>query len=214
MNQISKKEQEIYNCFLKHFRNGLPYQPRKDFSDISPEHVTLLKRLANFFGKFPHIKWDEFFGAPRAIHPDEKCPPLKFFITRAAIRAYGLYQKQLEDQSPEKQFDKIKEGLRFIAIFCLKHRITLDQYLNYKINNMPVWTQHYREHNINPYCLMELGELSLRNMSEDERAFWAPQLFDNIDAYRNRYHNSPAKSSIKQATSKIKIFITEELKKL
>lgn len=214
MNQLNKVEQDIYNCFLKHFRNGLPYQPRKDFSDITSENIVLLRRMYNFFSKFPHIKWDEFFGAPRGLHPEEKCPPLKFFTTRAAIRAYSLYHQQLEDQSPEKQFDKIKESLRFIAVFCLANNINLDQYLTYKIGRMPAWTQHYREHNINPYSIMELGNTSsLSNMSEDEQAIWAPNIFNNLNAIRTRYHNSPkTKSFVKEATKKIKNFIIEELK--
>lgn len=216
MNQLNKVEQEIYNCFLKHFRNGLPYQPRKDFSDITSENVVLLKRLCNFFAKFPHIKWDEFFGAPRGLHPDEKCPPLKFFITRAAIRSYSLYQQQLESQSPDKQLDKIKDSLRFVALFCLRNKITLNQYLNFKIGRMPAWTQHYREHNISPYSIMELGDLSsIYNLSEDEQALWAPNLVDNLNAYKTRYHNSPkAKVFTREATNKIKNFIIEELKKV
>jgi hypothetical protein len=216
LNQLNKTEQAIYNCYLKHSRNGLPYQPRKDFSDISSENVVLIKRMYNFFRKFSHIKWDDFFGAPRGLHPDEKCPPLKFFTTRAAIRAYSLYQQQLEDQSPEKQFDKIKESLRFIAMFCIKNRIHLDQYLSFKIGRMPIWTQHYREHLINPYSIMELnGSTNILNMSEDEQAIWAPNLSNTINAIRTRYHNSPkAKSLIREATKKIKIFIIEELKNI
>lgn len=214
MNHLNKTEQDIYNCYLKHSRNGLPYQPRKDFSDLSSENIVLVKRLCNFFSKFAHIKWDDFFGAPRGLHPDEKCPPLKFFITRAAIRAYSLYQQQQEDQSPEKQFDNIKESLRFIAMFCIKNQISLDSYLNFKIGRMPIWTQHYREHLINPYSIMELnGSTSIMNMSEDEQAIWAPNISNTINAIRTRYHNSPkTKFFIKEATKKINNFIIQELK--
>lgn len=214
MNQITKQEQDIYNCFLKHFRNGLPYQPRKDFSDLSAENIVYLKRLGNFFNKFPHIRPDEFFSAPKNLHSDEKCPPLKFFTTRPAIRAYSLYQQQLENQSPEKQMDKIKEGMRFIAKFCVLNGIELDKYLSFKVGYMPIWTQHYREHNINVYCLMELGDLNFKTLQEDEQSYWAPGLIENIDAIRVRYHNSPVlKKFLKEATLRIKKFINVELQK-
>lgn len=214
MSPITKQEQDIYNCFLKHFRNGLPYQPRKDFSDLSNENIVLLKRLANFFNKFSHIKPDDFFKAPKELHKDEKCPPLKFFTTRPAIRSYSLYMQQLEKQSPEKQIDKIKEGLRFIAKFCVNNNISLEKYLGFKIGCMPVWTQHYREHNINIYCLMELGDNNFKNLQEDEQFYWAPGLIENIDSIRIRYYNSPVlKKFLKEATLRIKKFIDDELQK-
>ena len=28
---LTEKEKNIYNCFLKHFRNGEPYKARKNF---------------------------------------------------------------------------------------------------------------------------------------------------------------------------------------
>ena len=211
---ISSLEQQIYNCHLKHFRNGEAWKPRKDFSDIPSSTLLYLQKLSLFFSKFKHINMDDFFSASKILHPEEPTPSLKFFIGRAAIKNYSLAQKQKLDQSPEKQFDKIKESLRFIAVFCLANNINLDQYLTYKIGRMPAWTQHYREHNINPYSIMELGNTSsLSNMSEDEQAIWAPNIFNNLNAIRTRYHNSPkTKSFVKEATKKIKNFIIEELK--
>lgn len=213
MSNISQQEKNIYNCFLKHFRNGLPYQPRKDFSNISPTLVVQLRKINAFFSKFPHITPDDFFGAPRELHPDENCPPIQFFITRPAIRAYSLAMKKKEDESPEKQLDKIKESFHFVAMFCLKNRIQIDDYLNHKTRSMPTWMQHYREHNVNPYALIGLGNLDrFRMMNEEERIIWSGDFFDRIDSYKTRYYTSEkTKTLVKEAIKKIKEFLKKEL---
>jgi hypothetical protein len=43
--QLTEKEKNIYNCFLKHFRNGDPFTPRKNFTDISITIITDIKKL-------------------------------------------------------------------------------------------------------------------------------------------------------------------------
>lgn len=213
MNNITQQEKNIYNCFLKHFRNGLPFQYRKDFSDLTPSIVVYLRKLSYFFNKFPHINQDDFFGAPRVLHPDENCPPLSFFITRPAIRAYSLSMKKKENESPDKQLDKIKESFHFIGMFCLKNKIQLEQYLNHKTKNMPTWMEHYREHRINPYVLFEFGNLNrFKSINEEEKSVWAGDFFEKIDSYQTRYYNSEkTKELTKEAYKKIKDFLKKEL---
>lgn len=206
-------EQQIYNCYLRHQRNGQAWKPRKNFDDISDSTCLYLKKLHAFFIKFPHIKWDDFFGAPRFLHPDESTPPLSFFITRAAIKSYSLFQKAILDQSPDNQIEDIKEGFKFITEYCLSQNIPLSQYLHICHGTMPVWTEHYRLHLVNPYCLMELGGLDIFNFESDERDTWIPNLAEQLSAFRNRYHNSnKAKSLVKEATQKVKTFIDLKLK--
>lgn len=211
--ELTQQEKNIYNCFLKHFRKGLPYQPRKDFSDITPIILTNLKKLSYFFSKFPHITYDDFFGAPNILHPDEKCPPLSFFTTRPAIRAYSLSFKKKQDESPENQLDNIKDGFHFIGMFCLKNKITIDQYLSHKTLNMPTWMQHYREHNINPYCLMELGDLDIfRDGDEEALSIWCGDFYEKINSFRTRYYNSQkTKKYVKEAIKKINDFLKKQV---
>jgi hypothetical protein len=213
---LNKTEQSIYNCYLKSLRKGKPFQPRKDFSNLPPNTSINLYKLKNFFSKFPHISWQEFFDAPTQLHPNEQTPPLQFFTTRAAIKAYTLYQKQLEDQSPEKQLPKIKESLYNIASFCLQHSIFLDQYTSYRISKMPIWLQHYKEHRVNIYSLMELTDFSeLQTFEKDELQLWCPSLLTNLPAYKNRYYNSEqTQRYVKEGTKKIKDFIKSELTKV
>jgi hypothetical protein len=213
LNTLTKHEENIYNCYLKAVRKGKPYQPRKDFSNITPTILLSLKKLNAFFTKFKHINPDDFFNAPSLLYPDENIPTLNFFITRAAIRTYSLSIKKQEDESPEKQIEKIKESFHFIAMFCLKNKISIENYLQYRVCNMPAWMQHYREHNINPYSLMELGDVNqFKMLEEDEKALWAGDFFNKFDSYRSRYYNSErTKSFVKEATQKIKLFLKKEL---
>jgi len=149
------------------------------------------------------------------LHPDEKYPPLKFFISRAAIKTYNLYHKQREDLSPENQADWIKEGLQFIATFCITNKIPLENYLSVKKDSMPVWTEHYRQHFISPYSLMELGDINISALEEDERELWIPGLSQNFSSFKYRYHNSPQiKNLVKTGTSKLKTLINSHLNSL
>jgi hypothetical protein len=174
LSNLNQTEKNIYNCFLKHYRNGQPYQPRKDFSDLDSTTIVALKRLNTFFQKFPHITYEDFFGSPRTLHPDEKCPHISFFTTRPAIRTYSLAMKKKEDESPEKQLEKIRESFHFIALFCLRNKIGLNQYIKHKTHNMPTWMQHYREHNVNPYALLGLSDFNNFGMlEEDQRKLWS-----------------------------------------
>lgn len=213
---LNKTEQSIYNCYLKSLRKGKPYQPRKDFSEIPSNVATSLYKLKIFFNKYPHIKWEEFFDAPTLLHPKEQTPPIQFFVTRAAIKSYTLYQKQLEDQSPEKQLSKIKDSLYYIASFCLQRNLFLESYTTYRIERMPIWLQHYKEHRVNIYSLMELTDFSdLQNFERDELQLWCPNLQNNLPAYKNRYHNCQrTQQYVKQGTKKIKDFIKSELTKV
>lgn len=211
---LPKKQQVIYNCYLKNSRHGQPFQPRKDFSDISNEIKYLLVKLENFFNKYSHIKIDEYFEAPHQLHPDEKYPFLNFFTTRAAIKTYSIYKKLKEDQNPENQFDEIKESVHFIGLFCLKNKIPLKSYLSHKNGYIHSWLLHYREHKINPYSLMELGTInnSFSLLTEDERELYSNTMLEKFETFKTRYHASTkTKNYVKLLTNKIEEFVKKEL---
>jgi len=213
---ITQKHKNIYNCFLKHYRNGEPYKPRQNFDDLDPQTLTSLLKLHNFLEKFDHIDWNEFFGAPRSLHPDEKCPHLEFFLSRAAIKAYSLFKQKQELRNPASQLEDIRKGMSFIGMFCLKNGIKLEEYLTHKEGLMYSWTKHYREHHISPYCLMELGDvLSLIfGLETDEEKIYIKDLGDNIGKMKTLYYNSPeTKDFIKKATKKVKEFVDNHLQK-
>ena len=213
---LNKAQEYIYNTYLKNLRDCKPFQYRKNFSDLSIEIKSLLIKLEYFFQKYSHIKINEYFEAPNKLHPEEKYPYLNFFTTRAAIRTYSIYKKQKEEENPENQFEEIKESLRFIGMFCFKNKISLNQYLNFKNGYMYSWLNHYREHRINPYGLMELGNLNnvFSLLSEDEQDLYSNTLLNKIETFKVRYHNSQkTKEYVKTITKKIEDFLKKELHK-
>jgi hypothetical protein len=211
---LTDLQKKIYNTFLKNSRYNQPFQYRKDFTDISENISYILKKLELFFQKYNHIKIEEYFEAPRFLHPNEKYPFLDYFTTRPAIRAYSIFQKQKEDENPEKQFENIKESLRFIGMFCFKNKINLKDYLKHKFGYMFSWLNHYREHKINPYSLMELGDISCvySQLNEEERDLFSNTMIEKFETFKVRYHASPkTKAYVKEVTNKVENFLKKEL---
>lgn len=214
MINLTDFEKRIYNCYLKNSRYGQPYQPRKDFSDIDPNTAAFLQKISYFLKTYPHIKVEEYFEAPIFLYKDEKYPTLKAFTLRSALKNYALYQKQKEDRNPESQFEEIKEGFRFIGLFCVGSNIYLSQYLNHKTSYMHTWLNHYREHKINPYCLFELGNVMsvLDQIPKDELSLFTQNLYENILAYKNRYANSlKTQKYCKEIVKRVSDFIYGQL---
>jgi len=211
---VNKTQEYIYNTYLKYSRFGKPVQFRKDFTDLSIEIKSILIKLENFFKKYSHIKIEEYFEAPIKLYPEEKYPYLDWFSTRAAIKTYSIYKNKKEEDNPENQFEEIKESLRFIGMFCLKNRIKLKDYLNYKSGYTHDWLNHYREHKINLYSLMELQNIDsiLNNISEEENEIFSNILTKKIDTFKVRYFNSKkTKEYVKTVTSKVEDFVKKEL---
>lgn len=213
MNPLTTTEQNLYNIYLKHSRKGQPWTPRKQFDDLSATIISPLKKLSLFLSKYPQINWDEYFIAPNILHKDERYPSLEVFASRVGIRNYQLYKKHLENQSPETHLEDIKKGLKFIGMFCIKNKIPVEKYLQHKNGLMPSWTAHYREHSISPYCLFELGTHDFYNLTEEEQAYWAPDLVNTLDSMKTRYQQSPIRPLVKEITHKIKNFVSSELMK-
>jgi hypothetical protein len=214
--QITEIEKNIYNCYLKHFRNGEPFQPRKDFDNLSLDVLTNIKKLSNFFKKYPNIKWDEFFGSPKKLNPEEKCPNLNFFTSRAAIKSYNLYKKHQEMINPENQLEDIKNSFHFIGMFCLKNKINLDNYIHHQTGALYSWVYHYKEQKINLYSILELGDISsqLTNLPDDEKELYGDDLFTKISKFKIKYYNSDqTKKYVKLLKDKIENFLKNHLQK-
>jgi hypothetical protein len=214
MLNVTEKEKEIYNCYLKYSRKGEPYTPRKDFSNLDDNIIVSLKKIAIFLSRYPHIGLHDYFKAPYALHPENKYPDLNFFVSLGATKMYSLFKKTQEDEDPEKQFDKIKESFKFIGMFCLENNIPVEKYAYHKTGYMHSWLNHYREHRINPYSLMEMDGIfhSLTSLPQDEVELFAKNLNEKIVAYKTRYSSSKeTKILVTEATKKIKDFVKKNL---
>lgn len=207
-------EKNIYNCFLKHSRKGQPYQPRKDFSSMDQNTIVLLKKISNFLSKYPHIRLEDYFKAPFLLHPDDEYPRLNFFTTLAATKQYSLFKKQQEDEDPENQFDQIKDSFHFIAMFCLENKIPLEKYSSHRTGYMYSWLNHYREHRINAYSIMEIPNIFnvLSSLPQDEVELFVKNLDEKFIAFKTRYLTSTkTKELVHQATKKIQNFLKNNL---
>ena len=91
---MTETEKIVYNTFLRVSRSqrNKPYRLRKDFSKFedSPDYP-FVKKLANFFRKFPHIAIDTFFSAPYHVYDDtSEFYDIKFYTTPRATKLYGI----------------------------------------------------------------------------------------------------------------------------
>ena len=211
---MTEQEKQIYNTYLATTRSqqNKPFKLRKDFEDLKSQ--PLVSRLTNFFNRYPHIAPQEFFKAPYEIHPDTEHLDISYFLTRAAIKAYSLYQKKLKDSSPESQIEDIRKSLQYIGSFCLKHKLHIEDYLYHKSGCIYSWMMHYREHYINIYSIFEMGDISsiLNKVSNEEKKILVDDLQQIIGTYKVRYFNSAkTKKFVKEGTDKIKNFLKQSL---
>lgn len=216
MEELTENQKRIYNCYLKHSRQGKPFQYRKNFDDVSEYILLNLKKLDSFFSKYKHINIEDFFSSPNHIYPDNPYPKLDFFNKRTAIKLYSILGKLKEDQNPEKQVEEIKNSFSFIGSFCIKNKILLNQYLQHKTGLIPTWMNHYRERKINPYCLMELGDVigSIDQNPKDIMDLFSLNFSDKIVTFKTRYKKSQKTINlVREATNKISTFVKKELQK-
>jgi hypothetical protein len=210
--ELTKTEEYIYNTYLRNLRNNQPYQPRKNFENLNDKIRISLYKLKNFFDKFSYIDKNFFFESFRFVYPQDNFPSLDFFTTRKAIKCYTLYKKHKENSSPDNLLEEIKEGLRFIANFCIQNNIPVESYTKHKTLCMPSWTQHYRENKVNIYSILSIDHLNdYYTLSEEERAIWAPNLIENIESFKVRLHNCKSKQNIKKCVDHIRNFVNKTL---
>lgn len=212
MTDITEKQKQIYNCYLKFSRNGEPYNPRKNFDNINASTKIDLYKLENFFNKFKHINLNFFFESFSFVYPNEKYPPLSFFTSRKAIKCFSLYKEHKENSSPDSQLDEIKNSIIFLGSFCLREKILLQNYIKHKTLCMPTWVKHYKEGKINIYSLIAIGfSTELFMLQEDERDIWVPNLLKNVESYKIRFNNCVSKKKIMLWTEKTKDFVKNNL---
>jgi hypothetical protein len=210
--EITEKQKQIYNCYLKHLRKGQPYQIRKNFDDLTGQSKLDLFKLQNFFNKFKQIDINFFFEAFSFVYPDDKYPPLSFFCSRKALKCYSLYKEHKENQSPDLMLDEIKKSIIYIGSFCMRNNLSMEKYLNHKTLCIPTWIKHYKEGSINIYSIIALGYSNeLNSLQEDERELWVPNLIQNITSFKIRYNNCKSKPKIQKWLDTTKNFVKNNL---
>lgn len=214
---VSTTEQRLYNNFLAISRSmrNKPFKLRSDFDKFenTEDHITI-KKIANFLQRFPQIKPEIYFKAPFELYKDQEYFDLKYFATQKAIKSYTVYMKQLEEQNPDNQIDFIADSLRYIAMFCMKENILVEDYITHKIGLTYSWVKHVKEHNVSIYSLMEYPvEILLGKMNSDETGMFLNDLNKYFYSYKMKYIDSKqAKHLVKEGIQKIKNFVKESKK--
>lgn len=152
-------QQAIYNTWLRHTRLAAnqPFRAKKKFELITTETHSLLLRLEQFFISNPNIDVDTFFAAPFHISADSQARfPLSFYVTYKALTMYVAYIRSLRALPPNSEAQRkwTATSFRNIANFCIKNKITLEQYTSNGF--VPQCITHYKDGIISPYCLMSL----------------------------------------------------------
>lgn len=214
---MTEKEKEIYNLYLSTYRraNNQPYNVRKNFENFEndPQYM-YIRKLAQFFNKFPQIKPHIYFIAPYELYKDTKHFDLGFYNSQKAIKAYTVYTKQITEQSPDtpEQIKFIKDSLRFMAMFCVKNKISLNDYINHKTGITYTWLKHLKQHDISVYILLEFKEVYdiIKTLEEDIKDMFIGNFEKEFFTYKSRYNNSKqAKYIITEGFKRLDILIKE-----
>lgn len=209
---MTQNEKDCYNSYLATTRSiqNKPFNLRKDFSGFedSPDYI-YVKRIANFFTKFPHVIKTWYFQAPYKIYEDQKYFDLKFYASQKALKTYTLYMKQKREQSPDHNdmVDFIKESMKNIGSYCVRQKIPLQQYIYYKEGATYCWLKHLKEYKICIYPLFEWADFPtlVGKLPEDEKDLFLSGIAEHILTYKTRLANSQkAKHIIKEGIKRVK----------
>jgi hypothetical protein len=215
---VNPLEIRIYNTHLAISRSlrNKPFQLKKSFEGFEkdPKYLSV-KRLFNFFSRYPEIDLSTYFMAPYKLYPDVDYFDLNYFASPRAIKSYTLYKQFLQMTSPDQQMEDVKKSLLFISKFCIKNQIQLHDYLAFKeTGSENSWVYHFKKNEINAYSLMEFSDLSsyINEMAEDTREFFLGDFGKNFLNYRQKYINSEKlKPFLSSAFLALKLFIDKNL---
>ena len=213
---ITEREKDIYNSYLYATRSaqGKPTRFRKDFSKLKDEDFVALKKLSAFFVKHNHINYRDWFAAPFSVYSKDEWFDLRFFNSRKALKCYSIYMKEKEVSNPDTDdnIEAVKDGFRFIAKYCIRNSITIDEYRTHFTNNMPTCLLHLQEHRLNFYTLHALEvESTIKSIEKDILEFIVKDFMTIFSRTRTKYFSSKIlKSKAKETRQKVKVIIEKK----
>ena len=213
---ITEREKDIYNSYLYATRSaqGKPTRFRKDFSKLKDEDFVALKKLSAFFVKHNHINYRDWFAAPFSVYSKDEWFDLRFFNSRKALKCYSIYMKEKEVSNPDTDdnIEAVKDGFRFIAKYCIRNSITIDEYRTHFTNNMPTCLLHLQEHRLNFYTLHALEvESTIKSIEKDILEFIVKDFMTIFSRTRTKYFSSKIlKSKAKETRQKVKEIIEKK----
>ena len=215
---ITEREKSIYNSYLYASRSAQnkPTRFRKDFSKLKDTDFVALKKLSAFLAKHNHINYRDWFAAPYEVYSKDEYFDLKFFNSRKALKCYSLYMKEREMSNPDNEdtIETVKEGFRFIAKYCIRNSLTIEEYTEHYTNNMPTCLLHLQEHRLNFYTLHALEvESIIKTVERDVLDFIVKDFKSLFALTRTKYLGSTIlKSKAKETKDKVTEIIKSKQK--
>ncbi len=215
---ITEREKSIYNSYLYASRSAQnkPTRFRKDFSKLKDEDFVALKKLSAFLSKHNHINYRDWFAAPYEVYSKDEYFDLKFFNSRKALKCYSLYMKEREMSNPDNEdtIEAVKEGFRFIAKYCIRNSITIEEYTKHYTNNMPTCLLHLQEHRLNFYTLHALKvESTIKAIEKDVLDFIVKDFQTIFASTRTKFYGSAIlKAKARETKQKVKLIVENNKK--
>jgi len=214
---LTNAEKNLYNVYLRVSRTARnkPFTYRKDFSDLDDSIQLHLNRIYNLLIKYPHIEPDEYFLAPFKVYPNADHFALDYYAGMGAVASYSTYMKQLQEMHPDsdEQLEFIKKSLKYIGSFCIKNKIKLEDYPNFKVGLTYEWMKQIKRHEISIYVLMEFPEISniIKEVADDEKELFLGEIGKYYLGYKSKYVQSKiAKELVKEGLNKIRKIVNKE----
>jgi hypothetical protein len=191
---ITDFEKLIYNNFLAARKKikKQPFKLRQDFTKLDQTTILQLKKLESFFKNNKYVNMEMFFTSPYVVYSADEFFDLQFFLTRKALTCFTLYCKQLEtlEADTEENIEKVKESLKFIYKYCVDNNLTLTDYNNLIIGQMPGVLSHLKEFKINFYILHGLNNKQFQQVEKDLLEFIIPNFFKTYYITQQNYIKS------------------------
>jgi hypothetical protein len=111
--------------------------------------------------------------------------------------------KEREISNPDSQevIESVKEGLKFIAKYCIKNSLNIDEYTKHYTNNMPTCLLHLQEHKLNFYTLHALEvEQTIKSIEKDVLDFIVKDFQTIFVNTRTKFYGSLKLKSIARDT--------------
>lgn len=216
---VTEREKDIYNSYLYATRTaqGKPTRFRKDFSKLKDEDFVALKKLSAFFVKHNHINYRDWFAAPFSVYSKDEWFDLRFFNSRKALKCYSIFMKEKEVSNPDSDdnIEVLKDGFRYVAKFCIRNNLTIDEYRVHLTNNMPTCLLHLQEHRLNFYTLHALEvEAIIKTVEKDVLDFIVKDFQTIFARTRTKYFGSAIlKSTAKETKDKVKEIVNSKKQK-
>ena len=106
---MTNLEIRIYNTHLAISRSSRnkPFKIKKTFVGFEEDpRYPAIKRLFNFFSRYPEIDMQTYFKAPYELYKDVEYFDLNYFASPRAIKSYSIYKQFLTKTSPDSQIGR------------------------------------------------------------------------------------------------------------